>query len=281
MRREAGRIQPAILGPGNREVLTHASPTPDDVLLSAGAAGAAAPVEPQPAAEDRIRITSLVGTLASAAIVVAFFLPWLSVETERAQRYLDRMEERFEDPVHPVPAGVSKRDWLRLAALAAEQGYVSGLDVFYWARMAGRTAEAYGRAESADPDEPPATLSRAIHVVAIVLAVLPLVALLIALVFVVQRFRRAHSPMLVLAVLSGATAIAVPAAYSILEKGLDVRSEAAVGLHILGIAGPLLLLAGVFGVRLKNWWRVFMGAVIVGGGLALIAWAWLDRGSAP
>ena len=53
------------------------------------------------------------------------------------------------------------------------------------------------------------------------------------------------------------------------------------GLRILGVAGPLLLMAGVFGVRLKNWWRVFTGALIVGGTLALIAWAWLERGSAP
>ncbi len=234
-----------------------------------------------------MRITSLVGTLASAAIVVAFFLPWLAVESEQAERYLERMEERFEKPVHPVPEGVSRRDWLRLANLAAEQGYVSGLDVFYWARTAGKTAEAYGRAENAGRaeiaggDEPPAKPSRAIHVVTIVLGVLPVTALLLALYFIVNHFRRAHSPTLVLAVLSGAVAIAVPAAYSILEKGLHVRATADVGLHILGVAGPLLLLAGVFGVRLKNWWRVFMGALVVGGGLALVVWAWFERGSAP
>jgi hypothetical protein len=240
----------------------------------------AAPPRPARADEDRVRVTSLVGTLASAAIVVAFFLPWLSVEPDQAAGYLRRMEERFEDPVHPVPEGVSKPDWLRLAGIAAEQGHVSGLDVFYWARMAGKTAEAYGRAEHAGRDEPPATLSRAIRIVAIVLGALPVVALLIALTFVVQRFRRAHSPTLVLAVLGGAVAIAVPAAHSIVESGLEVRSESAVGLHLLGVAGPVLLLAGVFGVRLKNWWRVFTGAVIVGGGLALLAWAWLERGSA-
>ena len=228
-----------------------------------------------------MRITSLVGTLASAAICVAFFLPWLAVESVQAERYLERMEERFQDPVHPVPEGVSKRDWLRLARLGAEHGYITGLDIFYWARMAGQTSEAYGRAERAGRDAPPSTLARAIHLVAIVLGVLPVVALFIALTFIVQRFRRAHSPTLVLAVLSGVGAIAVPAAYSILERGLDVQSKAAVGLHILGVAGPLLLLAGVFGVRLKNCRRVFMGAVIVGGGLALVVWAWLERGSAP
>lgn len=212
---------------------------------------------------------------------MAFFLPWITVQSEQAQRYHDRMEARFEDPLHPVPEGVSKRDWLRLAKLSADQGHISGLDIFYWARMAGRTAEAYGRAQNADGETSPATLSRAIHVVAITLAVLPLVALLIALTFIVQRFRRAHSPMLVLAVLGGAVAIAVPAAYSILEKGLDVRSESAVGLHVLGVAGPVLLLAGVFGVRLKNWWRVFLGAVLVSGTIALVVWAWLLRGGAP
>ena len=81
--------------------------------------------------------------------------------------------------------------------------------------------------------------------------------------------------------LSGAVAIAVPAAYSILEKGLRVETKPAIGLHVLGMAGPALFLVGVFGVRLRYWWRVFLGAILVGGGLALVAWAWFERGSAP
>jgi len=236
---------------------------------------------PAPGPEDRVRVTSVVGALASAAIVVAFFLPWLHVPPDQARRYLERMEERFEKPLQPVPEGVSERDWLRLARIAAEEGSVSGLDIFYWARLARSTADAYGRAEGAEPDEPPAKLSRVVRLVGIVLAALPVAALLLALYFVVQRLRRAHSPTLVLAVLSGVVAIAVPAAYSILESGLAVRTRPAVGLHVLGAAGPALLLAGVFGVRLRNWWRVFLGALAVGGGLVLLAWAWVAAGRVP
>lgn len=221
------------------------------------------------------------GALASAAIVVAFFLPWLRVPPEQARRYLDRMEARFDEPLHPVPAGVSRSDWLRLARIAAEEGSVSGLDVFYWARLARTTADAYGRAEGAAPDEPPAKLSRVIRLVGIVLGALPVAAMLLAVYFVVQRLRRAHSPTLVLAVLSGAVAIAVPAAYSILESGLDVQTRPAVGLRVLGVAGPALLLVGVFGVRLRNWWRVFLGALAVGGGLAILGWAWIEGGRVP
>ena len=68
--------------------------------------------------ESRVRLTTVAGTLASVAIVVAFFLPWVEVSTTEAARYRERIEQRLEDPVQPLPADVAKGDWLRLAKLA-------------------------------------------------------------------------------------------------------------------------------------------------------------------
>jgi hypothetical protein len=209
---------------------------------------------------------------------VSFFLPWVNVSREEATRYRERIEQRLEHPVHPVPAGVARSDWTRLAKLAEEQGYVTGLDVFYWARTATSTAGAYTQAEG---DTPMASVPRAIHVTAIGLAVLPIAALLLALYFVSLRLRRAHSPALVVAVLDGILGILFVAAFAILHSGLGVTTSAGIGMEVLGIAGAALLLVGVFGVRLRNWWRVFIGSVVVGGGIALLVFLYVSSGGGP
>lgn len=234
---------------------------------------------PTPDRENRVRVTSIAGALASIAIVVAFFLPWVEVREEDARHYRERLETRLRDPLQSVPPGVNVDDWRRLARLVADQQYVSGLDVFYWARTAKATADAFA-ADSPTGNGGSTMVARGLHVAAVALAVLPVVALLLAVYFVVRFLRGAHSPALILAVLDGALAIAVLGTYGIVRGGGGIPTRLAGGLDLLGVGGGVLFLAGVFGVRLTNWWRVFGGAVLVGGSLALLAWGYVSGGPA-
>ena len=228
-----------------------------------------------PQKEDRIRVTSIAGTIASLVIVAAFFLPWVQVPKEEAVRYRDQMTSRMARNDPPLPAGVPEDDWRLLSETVAQEGHVTGLDIFYWARTAVMTADAYARQGAGEEDPSIQELPRGIHVAAIALAALPVAAVLLVFYFLLLFLRRAHSPALVVAVLNGTLAVSMPATYEIIREGIGVPTTPGDGLTLTGLAGALLFLAGVFGVRLRNWWRVILGAVLLGGGLALAAWQYV------
>ncbi|MHC5012145.1 MAG: hypothetical protein ACYTG6_14560 [Planctomycetota bacterium] len=225
--------------------------------------------------EDRVRLASLAGTVAGIALIVAFFLPWVRVEHDVAVSFEERIEERLADPARPTPARAG--DWRRLGRLVLEQGYVSGLDIFYWARTAKPTADALN--EGAAPGDAGPIGARAIHVVAIVVLGIPLVALLLVLYFGTHRFRRARSPALILATLAGAAAVVTAGLYGIVEGAIERETNPGVGLSVLLAAGAALFLVGPFGIRLRNWWRVIGGAIAAGGALAILAWSYVRWGA--
>ena len=154
---------------------------------------------------SRVRVTSVAATLAAMAVAVSFFLPWVAVPGDEAEHFQAEMTRRLGDPSEPPPAGVRTEDWQRLADEAAEKGEVSGLDVFYWARTARATALAYEHA----------AVARALLLVAVVLASVHVAGVVVALALLVGRLHHAPSPVLILALLTGACAVAIPAAFSI------------------------------------------------------------------
>jgi hypothetical protein len=217
----------------------------------------------RPPDEDRLRMTSLVGTLAASAVVVAFFLPWVRVAPDVATRFEARMRADLADPVGRPSERAE--DWRRLAASVAREGTTAGVDVFYWARTA--------RADSETP-----VAARGLLVLAIVLGGVPLAGLLLAGYFVAHRFRRARSPALVLAMLVGGAAVAIASAYGILRGALEQETDPGPGLTVLLVAGAALALGGAFGVRARNWWRVLGGAAVSGAALAGLAYAYVRWG---
>jgi hypothetical protein len=217
-------------------------------------------------------MTTVVGTLAGLALVAAFFLPWVRMPQEVAARYRARIHASLSDPVRPPPSNAD--DWRRLADLVAERGAVTGLDVFYWARTAHATA-----GELQDGEE--SRTSRGILLAAILVIGVPILSLLLVLHFLVHRLRRARSPALILAMLTGAAAVGIASVYGIVAGVVDRETDGAIGLTILLVGGFALFLAGAFGVRLRNWWRVFGGTLVVGAALAFLGYVWLRWGVSP
>jgi hypothetical protein len=216
--------------------------------------------------------------VAAAALVAAFFLPWVEVDGDVARRFERRMEERLSDPMRPAPQNAD--DWRRLATLLVEEGAVTGLDVFYWARTAWRHAGDLRVAEAgtgADDD----VARRGILLVAIVLAAVPLLSVVLGLYFVAHRLRRARSPALILAMLTGAAAIATAGVYGIVRGAITPETHPAPTFSLVLGGGAVLFLAGAFGVRVRNWWRVLGGTLVVGSALAGLAWSWIQWGISP
>ncbi len=215
----------------------------------------AEPLAPRPLEEaPRLRVCSLSGVVGSLLVLVGFFLPWARVRPSEAEAFRERLA------ASPVAADLDVReDWDRLAADVERTHEVTGLDIFFWARTALGTTGS-GRLPN---DAGTQRAARGIRVVAIGLAALPPLALLLLVYFVLHHCRRARSPALILATLVGVAAVTVPAVNTIVRPALKgVTPEP--GIAVLLAGGVLLFLAGTFGVRLANWWRVLGGALLIG-----------------
>jgi hypothetical protein len=231
------------------------------------------------ARHPRIRLTAALGGLAAVGVVVGFFLDWATVQPEFARRYRDAQREHGESEFTPSP---TTEDWKALVDGLVQRGAAAGPDVFHWARTARAEARLMReRSERRRPEGAPAPepwFERAMLVVAVLLAAIPLGGAFIALYFLLHGLRRAKTPVLVLAMWVGAIAVAFPATYRFAEPAMDAETDPAPGLSVLLVAGFALFLAGVFGVKAENWWRVFLGFFLTGLLAALLGWAYLRWG---
>jgi hypothetical protein len=212
-------------------------------------------------------------------LLVAFFLPWVEVDPEVATRFERKMEERLTDPMRPAPANAD--DWRQLARILVTEKAVTGLDVFFWARTAWRHAGDMASGPDATPTDEGGIARRGILLVAIVLAAVPLLCLVLVLYFVAHRLRRARSPALILAMLTGSAAIGTSAVYGIVRGAITPETHPAPTFSLLLAGWGVLFLSGAFGVRVRNWWRVLGGTVVTGAALAGLGWAYLRWGMSP
>ncbi len=254
----------------------------------------------------RIRLTAILGCLAAIGVAVGFFLDWATVRPEFAEKYRAAVVEHHEREFTPSPTA---DDWKALADHLVAHGGVSGPDVFHWARTARATAarlrETEQRAEAqrvdverertpGDPADPGAVTSdapstdryprdplfeRAMVPVATFLAFVPIGAAFVAFYFLLHGLRRARTPVLVLAMWVGVIAVSFPAAYRIAEGAIDLDTDPAPGLSVLLVSGFALFLAGVFGVKAENWWRVFLGFLVVGVLVGALGYAYIRWGT--
>jgi hypothetical protein len=251
------------------------------ILFAVGARTNAAPgaLAETPPREDRLRLTSMAGCAASVALVVGFFLPWARVPPDLAMHTLARAERRLDGSTRPGPR--DPEDWRRLWENVALQGHVAGPDVFHWARIAAPRDPGLLGAGRWEGDESEAVAGRAIRLAAIGVAAVPLAALLLVLHFLAHRLRRARAPALILAMLAGTAAVLVASAHDVVKGALPEGLAPAPGLGVWLVGGAALVLAGAFGVRLRNWWTVYGGTLAVGAALALSAWGYLRWGVTP
>jgi hypothetical protein len=218
------------------------------------------------------------GALASFALVATFFVDWIHVRPDFAERLRAEAESKLTGDV-----SATADDWRSLTKDLVRKGGASGLDVFAWTG----TARAWSAAANEGMAEGKLPLleqraRRAILVLAFLLAALPVGGAVLGLYFVTHRFRRARSPVLILSMLLGVAAVGIPAAYyRVLEGVIGQETDPAVGLTALSALGGVLLLVGAFGVKVENWWRVFAGALATGGALGVLAWFYVAWGVAP
>ena len=237
------------------------------VMAEIEPSGAAPPESPDPPIEDgdRLRVCSISGLAGALAIVVAFFLPWVTVKPDAAAAYRERILLRLADERRPAPPHAD--DWRRLAEHVGRDQHAAGIDVFWWARIASVDEEGERVPISAAGMNARAT--RAILVGAVWLGLMPILATLLFAYFLTHHCKRARTPALITAMLVGAAAVLTTASYGRISGAFGQELQGAVGLTVLLTGGAVLFLAGSFGVKARNWWKVFGGAILIAGILAL------------
>ncbi len=234
----------------------------------------------QPQAPKPVRLAAVAGTVAAALLIAAFFLPFLEVDAADAGRLAEHITA--ETARRSVDAGIGE-DFAAVFESVAAQGYMTLADVVHYARTAGpeRDNVIYDGARSGSSADPAARrFERLLWILLLLAAAPPLGGLALACYFVYHGWRRARSPMLIFAFVIGVMGAAIPAAYQYARYELQPHLVPTWGFG-LALAGALgLVLVAVFGVTIKNWWRVYLGGLLTLAGLAAVCLAYLNRGIA-
>jgi hypothetical protein len=235
--------------------------------------------ETVPARRDRVRLAAVLGALSSAVLVVAYFLPWIRIPENARPRVREALEPDLRAYEEVVPQHVSSYEVL--IGEAEQRGTWSGLDLFVYSRAArglGQAILAAGKQVSRGNEDMPVRTRRYL-VAMVVLAGLPISALLLAVHFVAHGFRRARSPTLILLTVAGVVGMTVSLAYLRFAGQLDVvRAITGEGLRATLAASVAQLACGVFGVTGRNWWRVYVGGLVTLVALAVFVWAYAWEG---
>ena len=246
--------------------------------------GAPAPGD-TPAA--RVRLTSVAGAAAAACLCASFFLPWVRVDRALADDFHATMERAVADRTPPSDGA---REFLALAVHMRDEGGLRGVDVIHWVRASQSVGRDLDRAAASGlaAEEH----QRRLALVLLLLYGMALAAFLLAAHFLVHRFRRARAPVLILCILTGLMAVVTAYILDFAQRfsagTLDQTGQPLVGHWELSggwvcllTGGALLTLAGVFGVRARNWFRVYVISGATAAGLALIALRYLETGAVP
>lgn len=250
-------------------------PAPAPAAVADGAA--LSPDEPVGQAERaRIRLTAIFGFLSSILVVVAWFLPWIEIPKDLRQPARTAISRDAEGPRRQDPALGQDVDVFVEDVTA---GRFSGLGLFHYFRTAPALNRYYAGEEATGGESGrPFQMRRAFRLGAMLIAGLPVVALVLAVYFATHGFRRVKSPVLILMALVGCAAAAVLIWWVRLVESLGYEVLAGIGLRLTGAAAVVLALGGIFGVTSRNWWRVYAGFLATLAALVVIAWAYVSGG---
>jgi hypothetical protein len=235
-----------------------------------------APVAPPraPAPRPHVNLAAVFGWLACVLAIAAFFLPWIEVPREKREQIRAAASPRIDELQDEDQA----REWRVFLAQATDVGHLSGLDLFQYARIARDLNRHLTGATSDYGADRSAVIRRAYVVGMVTLAVLPVLALVLAVHFLVHRFRRAKSPVLILLVLLGGAGGALAIGWD--RAGLGFEGSTRVGFDLTLVAAVAQMSAGLFGVTAKNWWRVYAGALVTIGAVSALVWLYVTGGGA-
>lgn len=247
---------------------------PEDPKPPSEPAAAPAPEVPH----RPIRLASIVGSIAAAALCLGWFLPWVVVDPRVADDFHATVTRSIEEREEPSEGA---QEFLQIAETMREEGGLKGTDFIHWLR-AGQTLSAELDAD-VNPGVAPDPHVRRLRLVQYLLYGIPLAAFLLLAHFLMHRFRRARAPVLILAILTGLAALVTAATLDFTQKfiGDAIRSGSAVlgwGWHCLVWGGVGMVVAGVFGVRPRNWFRVYVVSAATAAALGVLALWYLQQG---
>ncbi len=236
------------------------------------------PTPSEPPARHPVRLASLLGTFAAAALCLGWFLPWVEVDRRMADDFHATVTREIERRGEASPGA---EEFLQIAETMQEQGALKGTDFIHWLR-AGQTFSAE-LDEEINPGVQADEHVRRLRLVQYLLYGIPLAAFLLLAHFLMHRFRRARAPVLILAILTGLAALVTAATLDFTQAfiGDAIRHGSATlghGWTCLLWGGAGMTVAGVFGVRPRNWFRVYVISAATAAALGVIALRYLESG---
>jgi hypothetical protein len=178
------------------------------------------PAPPSLPKRPRLRLTAFVGFVASLLVVVAWFLPWVVVPPVDRVRLRAELGPRIEALAREAPREAEGAR--ALLDHIADQGDLSGLDLFHYLRRALALHAHYEGAEPAsEVTGGPWVVRRAFRLAAFVLAAVPLLCAVLVLVVLSGGFRRVESRTLTALVVTGCTGGAVAIAWLRVAESLS------------------------------------------------------------
>lgn len=237
-------------------------------------------VPPPPAAPPRphVRIAALVGAVASFAWCIAFFLPWITFPP--AER--ERIHQALAPEVEALAKGRSDHAerYRILLATVLDDGGLSGLDLFHYARSAlALNEDLVGPEPSGPAGDRPWVIRRLLRTGAWVLAGLPILSLMLGLHFTLHAFRRARAPVLILCTVVGCASGALLLTWLRFAESLAAGARTGFGVRVALAAGVAQACVGLFGVTTRNWWIVFLGAAVTLFGAGSLLSVYVARGA--
>jgi hypothetical protein len=232
-----------------------------------------------PPERPRLRLTAFAGLVASVLVVVSYFLPWVVVPPVDRVRLRAELAPRIDDLAREAPA---EADGVRsLLDHVANDGHLAGIDLFHYLRRALALHVHYEGEEPAEEVTGGAwVVRRAFRLAAFLLASVPLLCAVLALVILAGGLRRVGTRTLIGLVVTGCCGGAVAIAWLRVVESLtwDVLGN---GVRLAMAAGVAQAGAGLFGVTGRIWWRVYAWSILVLGVLAGLAWMYVQRGVLP
>lgn len=209
------------------------------------------------------RLTAVVGAIAAAAMVAAFFLPLFTVDATEAGRLADRIES---DVTRRSRDDAMAKDFASVFRTVTDQGHVTPADLVHYARVTREQRDNLVRDRAVDAPAPAreTPFDRLLILLIVFCAAPPVGGLLLCGYFLFHGLRRAKSPMLVLALIVGVLGAAFPVAHQYARFEVQPYLGRSLGFWVQLGASATLLLVALFGVRWTNWWRVYaVGALML------------------
>jgi hypothetical protein len=227
-----------------------------------------------------VRVAAVVGALASALWLVAYFLPWITFTEHDRERVAAAFSPRIEALSATSPEQAER--YRLLLAQVKDHGSLAGLDLYHYARTAHPlNVELEGDPPPGETTARPWVVQRSWLALTVLLAVLPIASLALLLLLLARRLSHPGAAIKTGLVVVGCLGSALAIAWDRIAEshGWDVLRGPGIPLGLGAAIGQTC--AGLFGVSSRNWLRVYGWSLLLLGSIATVAWAYVMRGWTP